>query len=338
MKITMEFQDYYKILGLSQNASQDEIHRAYRKLARKYHPDVNKDKSAEERFKKINEANEVLKDPEKRKLYDTYGKDWQHGSQQQQYWQDNFSRKAGSKGNARTFRFSSDGSFGETDDFSEFFKSFFGQGFTHSQQEGGFSSDDMSGGSHEAELTVSLSDVCHGATKPITFQTYETDNNGRITPVTKTLQVKIPKGITNGGVIRLAGQGQKSRDFGAPGDLLLRISIAPDPRFKIEGNDLHTVIAVSPWEAALGARIPIQTIDGSVSLTVPRGSQNGKKLRLRGKGIPRRKGIPGDIIVELEVRMPEHLNNEEEKFFQEIAKKSRFNPRETSKQRAGSYV
>ncbi len=334
----MEFQDYYKILGVAKNSSQDEIHRAYRKLARKYHPDVNKDKSTVERFKKINEANEVLKDPEKRKLYDAYGKDWQHGGQQQEHWQDNFSKRAGSKGKGRTFRFSSDGSFGEAGNLSEFFNSFFGQSFDHRQQEDGFSTDDMPGRKHQAELTVSLSDVCHGATKTISFQTYEADNIGQIRPVTKTLQVKIPKGITDGGIIRLAGQGQKNQDYRTPSDLLLRINIATDPRFKIDGHDLHTVVAISPWEAALGTKIPIQTIDGNVSLTVPKGSQNGKKLRLRGKGIPRRKGIPGDIIVELEVTMPEHLNDEEEKLFKEIAKKSRFNPRETSKQKAGSYV
>lgn len=334
----MEFHDYYKTLGLSKNASQDEIRRAYRKLARKYHPDVNKDKSAEERFKRINEANEVLKDPEKRKLYDAYGENWQHGDQRQHHRQDHFSRNAGSKEYGRSFRFSSDGSFGETADFDEFFNSFFGRDFSRKQQESGFSSDDMPGRNHEAELTVSLSDVCHGATKTISFQTYDQDKSGRIKPVTKTLQVKIPKGVNDGGIIRLAGQGQRSRDFGAPGDLLLRINIAPDPRFKIIGHDLHTVVAISPWEAALGAKIPIQTIEGSVSLTVPRGSQNGRKLRLRGKGIPRHKGVPGDIIVELEVRMPEHFNDEEEKLIKEIANKSGFNPREKFNQRAGSYA
>jgi curved DNA-binding protein len=334
----MEYQDYYKILGISKNASQDEIHRTFRKLARKYHPDVNKDKSSEEKFKKINEAHEVLKDPEKRRLYDAYGKDWQHGGRQQHFWQDNFSRSTGPKGHRKTFRFGGDGSFGETGDFSEFFNSLFGQGFAHRQQEAGFSADDMPGMNQEAELTVSLSDVYHGATKTLTFQTYDTDNSGQIRPTTRTLQVKIPRGMTDGGVIRLSGQGQKSQYSETPGDLLLRISIAPDIRFRIDGHDLHTVVPISPWEAALGTKIPVQTIDGSVSLTVPKGSQNGKRLRLRGKGLPRREENPGDIIVELELRMPEHVNDELEKLFREMAKKSDFNPRETSTQRAGSYV
>ena len=335
----MEFQDYYKILGISKNASRDEIQRAYRKLARKYHPDVNKEKGAEERFKKINEAHEVLKDPEKRKLYDAYGHDWQHGGQRQQFWQNqHFSHKSGPKGQTRTFRFGNDGSFGEASQFSDFFNSLFGHGFSRSQKEDSFYSGDMSGQSHEAELTVSLSDVCRGATKTISLQTYEADNSGRIRPVTRTLQVKIPKGMTDGGIIRLAGQGQKRADFRAPGDLLLRINIAPDPRFKIHGHDLLTVVAISPWEAALGTKIPIQTIDSSVSLVIPKGSQNGKKLRLRGKGLPRSEGTPGDIIVELEVKMPEHLNTEEELLFKEISKKSRFNPREKFHQKAGSYI
>ncbi|HCP14235.1 MAG TPA: molecular chaperone DnaJ [Peptococcaceae bacterium] len=337
----MEYQDYYKILGVSKNASQEEIQRAYRKLARKYHPDVNKDKGAEEQFKKINEANEVLKDPEKRKLYDAYGKDWQHGAQQQQYWQDrNFSQGKGPTGYSRTFHFGGgDGSFEDAGEFSDFFNSLFGRGFSGRQRSGGgFYTEDMPGQSHEAELTVSLSDVYHGASKTISFQTYEADGSGQVRPSTKTLQVRIPKGVTDGSVIRLGGQGRKGVGRGAPGDLLLRINIAPDPRFKIDGHNLHTTVAISPWEAALGAKIPIQTIDGTVTLTVPKGSQNGRKLRLRGKGIPRSKGSAGDIIVALEVKMPEHLSRDEEKLFKELAKQSRFNPREKFYQRAGNHV
>jgi len=335
----MEFQDYYKILGVSKNASQEEIQRAYRKLARKYHPDVNKEKGAEEQFKRINEANEVLKDPEKRKLYDAYGKDWKNGAQQQQYWQDQgFSGGSRPGGFSRTYHFDGDGSFSEAGDFSDFFNSLFGNGFSGGQKGSRFYTEDIPGQNQEAELTVSLAEVCKAASKTISFQTYEADSGGHIRPTTKTLQVKIPEGVTDGSVIRLGGQGEKGAGGGAHGDLLLRIHIAPDPRFTVDGHDLHTIVAISPWEAALGAKIPVQTVDGTVSLTVPKTAQNGSKLRLRGKGIPRRKGGAGDIIVRLEVKMPERVGKEEEKLFKELAKKSGFNPREKYHQRAGKNV
>jgi curved DNA-binding protein len=190
----------------------------------------------------------------------------------------------------------------------------------------------MPGSSQEAELTVSLADVYHGATKAISLQTYEADARGQVRPVTRTLQVKIPPGVTDGAVIRLAGQGEKG--VGEAGDLLLRIRIAPDPRFRVEGHDLHTSVAVSPWEAALGAKIPVRMVDGTASLSIPKSSQNGKKLRLRGKGLPKRDGGAGDIFVELELRMPDHLTQEEERLLSEIARKSSFNPRARHSQRA----
>lgn len=335
----MEYQDYYKILGVSKDASKEEIQRAYRKLARKYHPDVNKDASAEDKFKEINEAHEVLKDPEKRKLYDAYGKNWQQGGSQPPPNQGGGAyRRQGPEGFSRTFHFGGGGGehFGDEADFSDFFKDLFGGGFSggSGRREYGF---DTPGQSQEAEITVSLSDVFHGATRAISLQTYEAKANGVIRPVTKTLQVKIPKGVTNGTVIRLAGQGDKGMGSGPAGDLLLRINIAPDARFQVDGHDLHTVVSVSPWEAALGAKIPVQTVDGSVTIAVPKGSQNGRKLRLRGKGIPRRKGEPGDIFVELEIRLPDKLTSEEEKLLAELARKSRFNPREKERQRAGSH-
>ena len=328
----MEFQDYYKILGVKKDASQEEIQRAYRKLARKFHPDVNKDKDAEEKFKMINEANVVLKDPEKRKLYDAYGKNWQQGSQQPHRQQRESSRRPGQEGFSRTFRFGSGGSFEEGSDFSDFFNSLFGEGVAGRQQRQ--YDYEMPGRSQEAELTVSLTDVFHGATKGISLQTYEADGRGQVRPVIRTLQVKIPIGITDGAVIRLSGQGEKGMQ-GSAGDLLLRIHVAPDPRFRVEGHDLHTSVAVSPWEAALGAKIPVQMIDGTATLSIPKGSQNGKKLRLRGKGLPKRSGSAGDIIVELEVRMPDHLTQEEEQLFTEISRKSSFNPRDRHSQRAG---
>ena len=281
----MEFQDYYKILGLPKDASQKEIQRAYRKLARKYHPDVNKGKTAEDKFKRINEANEVLKDPEKRKLYDTYGKNWQQaGSQPPPHWdKQGFSQGTGREGFSRTFHFGGNGEFKETKGFSDFFENLFGGGTANRQSRAGFDFD-RPGRSHEAEISVSLADVCHGATKEISFQTYEADESGQVRPVTRTLNVKIPKGITNGAVIRLAGQGDKGVGQGAAGDLLLQINIAPDPRFQVDGHDLHTIVPISPWEAALGGKVKVQTVDGAVTLSTPKGSQNGRKLRIRGKG------------------------------------------------------
>jgi curved DNA-binding protein len=164
------------------------------------------------------------------------------------------------------------------------------------------------------------------------LQTFAMEENGQLRPVTKTLQVKIPKGVTNGSVIRLAGQGETGSGQAKAGDLLLRITIAPDDRFRVEGHDLHTVVAVSPWEAALGAKIPVHTVDGAVTLAIPKGSQNGRKLRLRGKGIPQQSGVGGDIIVELAICVPAQLSPEEEKLFIELAKVSRFSPRSDIRQ------
>jgi curved DNA-binding protein len=334
----MEFQDYYKILGLSKDASQKEIHRAYRKLARKYHPDVNKGKTAEEKFKKINEANEVLKDPEKRKLYDTYGKNWQQaGSQPPPHWDpQRFSKRTGRQGFSQSFHFGDNGEFKSTKGFSDFFESLFGGETANRHNRSGYDFD-MPGRSHEAEMSVSLADVCHGATKAISFQTYETDGSGQVRSVTRTLNVKIPRGITNGAVIRLAGQGDKGVGQGVSGDLLLQVNIAPDPRFQVDGHDLHTIVPISPWEAALGGKVKVQTVDGAVTLSIPKGSQNGRKLRIRGKGIPKNDGAAGDIIVQLEIRIPDHLTNEEDQLLRELSTKSKFNPRDNHYQRAGSH-
>ena len=333
----MEFQDYYKILGVKRDAGADEVQRAYRKLARKYHPDVNKEESAEDTFKRINEAYEVLKDPEKRKLYDTYGKDWQQGVfHQQAGTAGGFRPSGGPDGFSQSFRYSTGEGFEQSADFSDFFKSFFGGGFRGDQ--GVNFGYQQPGRSHEAEITVSLRDVYHGASRAISLQHYETDAGGQVRPVTKTLNVKIPKGITDGSVIRLAGQGEQGAGGGAAGDLLLRITINTDPRFTVNGRDLYTKVAISPWEAALGTRVTVQTVEGSVNLTVPKGSQNGRRLRLRGKGIPGRNGDPGDLTVELEIRMPTKLSDEERRLFTELAETSRFNPRDTQPQRGTSHA
>ena len=330
----MDYIDYYKILGVPKTASQEEIQRAYRTRARKYHPDVNKDKDAEAEFKKINEANEVLKDPEKRKLYDTYGSDWQNGAQYQNasHWEDIFQQGNHQSGGTRTFRFGGNGSFGETREFSDFFHSLFGDKSGGRQTH--WRDFDHPGRSHEADITITLREVISGAHKSISLQSYELDAAGQAQPTRRTFKVKIPPGVTEGSVIRLSGQGEKGSGRGVSGDLLLRIHIAPDSRFSVDGHDLHTTIAVTPWEAALGGKVEVQTVEKKVTLKVPRGSQNGRKMRIRGKGLPKKGGQAGDVIVTLQIQVPTTLSKEEEKLFKELAAKSQFNPRTKMRQRA----
>jgi curved DNA-binding protein len=322
----MSGRDYYKILGISREAKQEEIQRAYRKLARKYHPDGKKNKEAGEKFKEINEAYEVLKDPEKKDRYDLYGSNWQQPSDAPPHERGPFSGRPGSKGTSRTFRFTSNGDFTEQFGFNDFFGDMFGSGreefFTQNQHAAG-----EKGQSHHADITISLHDAFHGASKTITLRSQEMSKSGQIQPSLKTYKVTIPRGVINGSVIRLPKQGGKGIGHGESGDLLLKVYIGEDRHFTVVGHDLYTVIAVSPWEAALGAKIPVKTADGTINLKIPARSQTGQKFRLNGKGIPRRRGKAGDILVEIEVVMPDSINEEEEKLIRELARKSTFNPR-----------
>ncbi len=332
----MEFKDYYKILGISKDASQDEIQRAYRKLARKYHPDVNKGKEAETRFKEINEAKEVLRDPEKRKLYDTYGNDWEKaGRQPPPGWGRPGQSSTGKENFSESFHYSSSGG---ANDFSDFFKDLFGGNFSQTSSGAGSGAYyDVPGESHEAVIKVDLEDVFKGATKHITFQTFEAQADGQLRKKAKTLQVKIPKGVVNGSVIRLSGQGTKGIGQGPDGDLFLKIALNPDSQFHVKGHDLHTLVAISAWEAALGAKIPVKTLDGSVTLTIPEGTQSGRLFRVKGKGLPKKGTAAGDIIIEIEVRVPRTLSNKEKLLFEELSKTSSFNPREERRQRAKEH-
>lgn len=336
-----EFIDYYKVLGVSREATQEEIRRAFRKHARTYHPDVNKSEDAGVRFKEINEAYEVLKDPEKRKRYDAYGKNWQHAAENPSdgFWEQGYGQGSAAQSRSGTFRFSRDGSFGQTSGFSDFFYDLFGDRHDQGHHDRyGYASYDRPGRSQEADITVSLADVVNGATKSIALQTVHAGSRNRTGPDTRNFQVKIPKGVSEGSVIRLAGQGEAGVGSGPSGDLLIRIHIAPDPRFSIDGHDLHTVVDVAPWEAALGAKIPVQTPAGTLSLTVPKGSQSGRKLRLRGKGLPRSKGAGGDLIVEIQIKVPSTMTKEEQQLFEELKSVSSFNPRQKSGQRAAHRV
>ncbi len=320
--MSMKFQDYYETLGVSRSASQDEIKRAHRKLARKYHPDVNKEAGAEDKFKQISEAYEVLKDPETRKKYDELGANWKAGQEFRPppgYENMKF-EFGGGRGNSG-FSFSSDG-------FSDFFETFFGRGGGRAHG-AGVNVEDLFGGRRgaaarapgavEAAITISLEDAYHGVTKQITLQD---PTNG----ASKAYQVKIPAGTTTGSKIRLPSQGAPSR---AGQDVLLHVTIAHDSRFELHGHNLHTTLAISPWEATLGAKVPVRTLDGQVTLTVPPGSSSGQKLRLRDKGLPQRgkKGKRGDLLVHLKIVVPKQLNEKEKELFESLKKESKFDPR-----------
>jgi curved DNA-binding protein len=336
--VSVTFQDYYETLDVSRSASAAELSKAYRKLARTYHPDVNKDPGAEDRFKQISEAYEVLKDPEKRKRYDALGENWKNGQEftPPPGWEDVFSQFGGA-GAARgrsgaqfnTRQASAGG-------FSDFFNSLFGNASTGGGQSpfgagGGFSGmapRPQPGRSHEAELIVSLRDVYHRATKTISFEVMEYGPDGIPQRKIKNYQVKIPAGITDGKVIRLAGQGGLGSNGGAAGDLLLKIKFGPDAQFKADGQKILTTVKVAPWEAALGAKVHVPTLDKAVTLSIPPGTQSGKSLRVKGKGLPKKDGTHDHLLVEVVIVVPEQLSEEEKTLFEQLQAASRFNPRQ----------
>jgi len=307
--MAVSYKDYYEILGVSRTASQDEIRKAYRKKAKEFHPDVNKQAGSDEKYKEINEAYEVLKDPGKRKKYDTLGADWRQG-------QDFTPPPGWNGGDVRV-------DFGDMGGFSDFFQSIFG-GF--SGRRGPSPADDMffrgNGGSDEMVLELSLEDLLKGGTRTISYERSEPGPDGRLHRKQKTVNVNLPQGVTDGSRIRLKGQGSRG------GDLYLVLKIAPHRRFSLEGYDLASILKVAPWEAALGAEVPVETIEGRVSMKLPSGTQQGKKLRLKGKGIPRRRGAArGDLIVTIEIVIPEKLTERERELFEALAAYSPFNPR-----------
>ena len=273
----MEFKDYYDILGVKPDASEADIKSAYRKLARKYHPDKNKEAGAEEKFKSINEANEVLKDAEKRRSYD----DLRAGGYRQG---EQFRPPPGWQGQP------GHGDVGDGD-FSDFFESLFGRNAAAGQRG---QARQRRGRDVQAKVQVDLQTAFDGGRTRLALQ----DPNGG----ERVLEVKIPAGIQSGQVIRLSGQGQAGMGGGPSGDLLLEVGLRDDPRFRLDGRNVVHVLAVSPWEAALGASVPVPTLAGTVDLRIPEGSQSGRKLRLKGRGMPG--AHPGDQLVELSIRVP----------------------------------
>jgi len=329
----LDYKDYYATLGVKKDASQDDIQKAYRKLARKLHTDVNKEPEAEVKFKEIGEAYEVLKDPDKRKKYDQFGTDWKRTGSVPPGWESYGGQGFGGQG----FDFDL-GGMGGGEGFSSFFEMLFGGngpgrrgarrgGGAFNGAGGAFGANPFGGGGgadSEAQITLSLDEAVRGGTREITLADPSTGQR-------KTLSVRIPEGIRPGQKIRLAGQGQPGFDGGQSGDLLMKIEIAPDPRFKIEGSDIHTTVPVAPWEAALGGEAEVETPTSRLRIKIPAGSSSGRKIRLRGKGLTLAggaKGEKGDLLAEIRIVVPEHLSDEERSLFEQLAETSDFRARE----------
>jgi curved DNA-binding protein len=315
----VKFRDYYEVLGVERAASPAEIQKAYRKLARKYHPDINKTKEAEDRFKEINEANEVLSDPEKRQRYDALGANWKQGQEFQPPpdW--------GQDGGSFQFRFDG-GEMGGMEGFSDFFSAMFGGGGSPFGAEAGYGSAFGRGArrgsrasarraeapAQEAQLEVSIEDAFNGSTRAIQLA----DPSGR----TRTLNIKIPAGTLDGSTIRLPGKDGE-------GDLYLKIKHAPHGRYSTSEGDLIVRLPVAPWEAALGGKVDLVLPDGTIKINVPSGSQSGGKLRLKGRGFPLKGGGKGDVLAEIKIVIPQKLSDAEKELFQKLSAASRFNPR-----------
>jgi curved DNA-binding protein len=307
----LDYKDYYAILGVKKDAPEDEIQKAYRKLARKFHPDVNKAPEAETKFKEIGEAYEVLKDPDKRQKYDQYGSAWKRAQQ-----------TGGTPPGWEGFDFGQGGGFGGgSGDFSTFFDMLFGgarQG-ARGGRGAGFQGFGGGGGDTEATISLSLEEAVRGGKREITLSDPNTGQR-------KTLSVRIPEGVRAGQRIRLSGQGQPGMN-GQAGDLYLKIEVEPDPRYKVDGANLQTTVAVTPWEAALGVDAEVQTLDGPVRVKIPAGSSTGRKIRLRGRGLPQANGDKGDLLAEIRIVVPEKLSERERELFEQLAEASSFRAR-----------
>jgi curved DNA-binding protein len=305
----MEYKDYYKTLGVARDAGRDEIKRAYRRLARKYHPDVSKEPDAEARFKEINEAHEVLSDAEKRAAYDALGSNWRAGQ--------DFRPPPGAGASHDEFHFGPE----DAAEFSDFFSSLFGREFhadTHEQPR-------RHGRDQSIRIGVDLEDAYRGGTRQVRLELPEMGADGRISTRTRTLNVRIPAGVTQGRQIRLAGQGAQGVKGGKPGDLYLEIDFNPHPLYTAEGKDIHLRLPIAPWEAALGASVSVPTLGGTVNLKVPPGSQSGQRLRLKGRGLPG--DPPGDELVTLEIVTPPATTESAKEVYRQMAERLNFNPR-----------
>ncbi|AJO76307.1 MULTISPECIES: DnaJ C-terminal domain-containing protein [Pseudomonas] len=310
----MDFKDYYKILGVEPTADDKAIKAAYRKLARKYHPDVSKEKDAEAKFKDASEAYEALKSADKRAEYDDLRRYGQHGQP--------FQGPPGWKGRADA------GGFGNGGDFSDFFSSIFGNrgpGFGGGQSR----SAGRRGQDVEMELPIFLEETLSTESKKVSFQVPQYNAAGQhVSNTSKSLNVKIPAGVADGERIRLKGQGAPGVGGGANGDLYLTIRFAPHPKFDIEGENLIITLPLAPWELALGTEVAVPTLTGKINLKVPAGSQNGQRMRAKGHGLPNKAGQRGYLFVQLKAVMPKASGEDVKALWQELAKKAAFDPRE----------
>lgn len=327
--MAVQFRDYYEVLGVPRTATKEEIQRAYRKLARKYHPDVNKEAGAEDKFKEVSEAYEVLKDPEKRQKYDQLGANWKNGQdfRPPPGWETHFGGFGGGPGQTE-FRWSTEGG-----DFSDFFEMLFGgKGFKQARGGGKASGGRrpvwrQEGSDQEAMIRISLEDAYKGGLKAVNLQTRTTTPEGLSSVQEKNYEVRIPSGILPGQKIRLAGQGGEGMGGGRSGDLYLKVEVEPHPLYRLEGRDLYMDLQITPWEAALGAEVEVPTLAGSVNLKIRPGTQSGQKLRLRGRGMPNPRGTDGDLYAVVQIMIPKKLSDREKELFEELRKASRFNPR-----------
>lgn len=317
----MKFKDYYEVLGVERSASAEDIKRAYRKLARKYHPDVSKEPDAEVKFKELGEAYETLKDPEKRAAYDQLGQGYADGQdfRPPPGWQSSQGFEQG---------------FDNSEAFSDFFEDIFGGA---RRPAGGFGGGRraarMDGEDVTARITVALEDAFEGAKRQISFETSEVGENGLPRRKLKTLNVRIPKGVKAGQRIRLEGQGGPGFGAGArPGDLYLQVDFAPHQQFSVEGRDIHSKLDLAPWEAVLGTSVSVPTLGGTVDLKIPAGSSSGQRLRLKGRGLPGK--TPGDQFVELRIVTPPQADQAVLDLYEQLKMKETFNPRTSRRAKA----
>jgi curved DNA-binding protein len=328
--MAVDFKDYYATLGVARDASEADIKQAFRKLARKYHPDVAKDKkTAEEKFKEINEANEVLSDPEKRRRYDELGANWQHGGTTAAPPGTGEPRAA--RGGAQEFNF------GGSTGFSDFFEQFFGggRGRAHSyddmfrraaETENGGAEYRMPGGDIEGDLLVSLEEALRGASRQISLQRINPQTGE---PETETFTVRIPPGAAEGRRIRVRGKGGRGSGGAEPGDLFLRVRLGSHPEFEVRGVDLYHELELAPWEAALGAQVEAPTLTGTVKLRIPPGTSSDCQLRVRGQGLPKSSpAARGDLYVIVKIVVPNETGPRERELWEELARVSPFKPRQ----------